>query len=104
MGRQSSNATGEVKPQGDRVSGKAALANDPEAMIPSSFDIRFDTKLVKTSEELPAATPKKPPGPAANVVMSTSGAGRPTPQRARIACGDLRAFLPRRRREPLPPP
>jgi len=73
MGRQSSNATGEVKPQGDRVTGKAALANDPEAMIPSSFDVRFDTKLVKASEELPAATPKKPPGPAANVKPTVTG-------------------------------
>src|SRR2546423_6913835 len=83
MGRQSSNATGEVKPQGDRVSGKAALANDPEAMIPSSFDIRFDTKLVKASEELAAATPKKPPGPAANVKPTVSGVFKATAKKRR---------------------
>jgi hypothetical protein len=85
MGRQSSKATGEVKEQGDRVTGHAALAIDPEAMIPSSFDVRFDTKLIKAGEELPAAAPKKPPGPAANVPATVSGVFKGNGQEAKIA-------------------
>lgn len=73
MGRQSTKATGELKQQGDRVTGKAALAGDPEAMIPSSFDVRFETKLVKAAEDLPASAPKTPPGPAANVKPTVTG-------------------------------
>jgi hypothetical protein len=84
MGRQSSKATGEVKLQGDRVTGKAALANDPESMIPSSFDIRFDTPLVKASAELPAETPRKPPGPAANVKPSVTGVFKGNGKEAKI--------------------
>jgi hypothetical protein len=84
MGRQSSKATGELKQQNDRVSGTAALANDPDAMISGSFDVRFDTKLIKASEELPAATPKKPPGPAANVKPTVTGVFKGNGKEAKI--------------------
>jgi hypothetical protein len=85
MGRQSSKATGELKAQGDRVTGHAELANDPEAMIAGSFDVRFDTKLIKAGEDLPAAGPKKPPGPAANVPATVSGVFKGNGQEAKIA-------------------
>jgi hypothetical protein len=53
-------------------------------MIPSSFDVRFDTKLVKASEELPAATPKNPAGPAANVKPTVSGVFKGNGKEAKI--------------------
>ena len=95
MGRQSSKATGELKAQGDRVTGHAELANDPEAFIPGSFDVRFDTKLIKAGEELPAAAPKKPPGPAANVPATVSGVFKGNGQEAKIA------YVSARWREPF---
>ena len=84
MGRQSTKATGELKQQGDRVTGRAALAEDPEAMIPSGFDVRFETKLVKAAEDLPASTPKRPPGPAANVKPSVTGIFKGNGKEAKI--------------------
>jgi hypothetical protein len=85
MGRQSTKATGELKQQGDRATGKAALASDPEAMIPSGFDVRFETKLVKAAEDLPASTPKKAPGPAANVPPTVTGVFKGNGKDAKLA-------------------
>ena len=67
-----SKATGELKLQDGRVSGKATQARDAEARFPTAFDVRFDVKLLAAGETLPA-TVKKPPGPAANIPPKVTG-------------------------------
>src|SRR5438094_2309915 len=66
------NATGELKVQDGRVSGKASQPRDSEGMFPTAFDVRFDVALPRAGESLPA-TVKKKPGPAANVKPSVTG-------------------------------
>ena len=56
------NATGELKLQDGRVSGKASQPRDSEGMFPTAFDVRFDVALLRAGESLPA-TVKKKPGP-----------------------------------------
>lgn len=72
IGRRSGTATGELKQQDGRLNGKATVANDPQGMFLTSFDVRFETALVKVAESLPASTAKKR-GPAANVPPSATG-------------------------------
>jgi hypothetical protein len=69
IGRRSGTATGELKQQAGRVTGKASVSDDAQGMFPSSFDVRFDTALLKASDSLPASTARKG-GPAANVKPS----------------------------------
>jgi len=84
LGRHSDKAAGEIHVQNGRATGKASQPLETDSMFPSSFDVRFDTKLVKASEELPAATPKKPPGPAANVKPIVSGVFKGNGKEAKI--------------------
>ena len=73
LGRQDpGKATGELKLEEGRVSGKANQPRDAQGMFPTAFDIRFDVKLLATGESLPD-TVKKAPGPAANVKPTVTG-------------------------------
>src|SRR5206468_11191415 len=72
LSRGSGNATGELKLQDGRVSGKASQPNETEGMFPSGFDVHFDVALLRAGESLPATAAKKP-GPAANVKPSVTG-------------------------------
>jgi hypothetical protein len=73
IGNQSGGqATAEVKVVDGRAIGKASQAVEPDAMFPSSFDVRFETPLLKAGESLPESTAKKG-GPAANVKPTVTG-------------------------------
>src|SRR5438552_3413032 len=82
--RGSGNATGELKLQDGRVSGKASQPRDSEGMFPTAFDVRFDVALLRAGESLPA-TVKKKPGPAANVKPSVTGVFKGNGKEAKIA-------------------
>jgi hypothetical protein len=84
IGRRSGTATDELKLQDGRAVGKAVVSGDPEGMFPSSFDVRFDTALVKAGESLPASTAKKG-GPAANVQPSVTGMFKGSGKEAKLA-------------------
>lgn len=70
--REAGKATGELKVQDGKVTGKASQPRDAEGMFPTAFDVRFDVKLLAAGESLPA-TVKKPPGPAANIPPKVTG-------------------------------
>ncbi len=85
IGRRSAGkATGELKLQDGRVSGKASQPRDTEGMFPTAFDVRFDVKLLAAGESLPA-TVKKAPGPAANVKPTVTGLFKGNGKEAKIA-------------------
>jgi hypothetical protein len=72
LGRRLGNATGELKLQDGRVTGKASQPNEKEEMFSSGFDVHFDVALLRAGESLPATVAKKP-GPAANVKPTVTG-------------------------------
>src|SRR5213592_4259466 len=72
LGRRSGSATGELKLQDSRVTGKASQPNETDTMFPNGFDGRFDVALLKAGDSLPAS-PAKKPGPAANIKPSVTG-------------------------------
>jgi len=84
LGRRGGKATGELKLQDNRVSGKASQANDSEEMFSSAFDVRFDVALLRAGESLPPASVKKP-GPAANVKASVTGVFKGNGKEAKLA-------------------
>jgi hypothetical protein len=84
LGRRGGNATGELKLQDGRVSGKASQPNETEGMFPAGFDVRFDVALLRAGESLPA-TVKKKPGPAANVKPSVTGVFKGNGKEAKLA-------------------
>ena len=84
LGNRSGNASGELKLQDGRVSGKASQPNETEGMFPSGFDVRFDVALLRAGESLPA-TVKKKPGPAANVKPSVTGVFKGNGKEAKLA-------------------
>jgi hypothetical protein len=84
LGRRRGNATGELKLQDGRVSGKANQPNETEQMFSSGFDVRFDVALLRAGESLPA-TVKKKPGPAANIKPSVTGVFKGNGKEAKIA-------------------
>ena len=84
LGRHSGEATGELKVQGGRVSGKASQPLETEGMFPSGFDARFDVPLLKAGQSLPASTARKG-GPAANVKPTVSGVFRGNGKEANLA-------------------
>lgn len=82
--RSASKATGELKMQDGRVSGKASQPRDTEGMFPTAFDVRFDVKLLAAGESMPATVVKKP-GPAANVKPTVTGVFKGNGKEAKIA-------------------
>jgi hypothetical protein len=84
LGRRDGNATGELKLQDARVTGKASQPNETEGMFPSGFDVRFDVALLRAGESLPAAVVKKR-GPAANVKPWVTGVFKGNGKDARLA-------------------
>jgi hypothetical protein len=84
LGRRGGNATGELKLQDGRVSGKASQPNETEGMFPAGFDVRFDVALLRAGESLPATVIKKP-GPAANVKPSVAGVFKGNGKDAKLA-------------------
>src|SRR5437667_623545 len=84
LGRRLGNATGELKLQEGRVSGKASQPNETEEMFSAGFDVRFDVALLRAGESLPATVAKKP-GPAANVKPSVTGVFKGNGKDAKLA-------------------
>ena len=84
LGRRLGNATGELKVQDGRVSGKASQPNETEEMFSAGFDVRFDVALLRAGESLPATVAKKP-GPAANVKPSVTGVFKGNGKDAKLA-------------------
>ena len=82
--REAGKATGELKAQDGRVTGKASQPRDAEGMFPTAFDVRFEVKLLGAGETL-APTVKKTPGPAANVPATVSGVFKGNGKEAKIA-------------------
>ena len=82
--REAGKATGELKLQDGRVSGKASQPRDAEGMFPTALDVRFDVKLLAAGESLPP-TVKKTPGPAANVMPTVTGTFKGNGKEAKIA-------------------
>jgi hypothetical protein len=78
------NATGELKLQDGRVSGKVSQPNYTEKFFSAGFDVRFDVALPRAGESLPAAVKKKP-GPAANVKPSVTGVFKGNGKDAKLA-------------------
>ena len=84
LGRRLGNATGELKLQDGRVTGKASEPNETEEMFSSGFDVRFDVALLRAGESLPA-TVTKTPGPAADVKPSVTGVFKGNGKEAKLA-------------------
>jgi hypothetical protein len=84
LGRRLGNATGELKLQDGRVTGKASQPNEKEEMFSAGFDVRFDVALLRAGESLPATVAKKP-GPAANVRPSVTGVFKGNGKEAKLA-------------------
>ena len=84
LGRRRGNATGELKLQTGRVSGKASQPNETEKMFSAGFDVRFDAALLHAGESLPATVTKKP-GPAANIKPSVTGVFKGNGKDAKLA-------------------
>ena len=84
LGRPGGTVTGEVKAQDGRAVGKASATSNPGDMIPSSFDVKFDTALLKAGDSLPPSTARKG-GPAANVTPSVTGIFKGNGKEAKLA-------------------
>ncbi len=77
-------ATGELKLQDGRVSGKASQTYESGGILPSGFDVRFVVALLGAGESLPATSTKKP-GPAANVKPTVTGVFKGNGKEAKLA-------------------
>ena len=84
LGRHSGSATGELKLQDGRVTGKASQPNETDTMFPNGFDARFDVVLLKAGDPLPATTAKKF-GPVANVKPSVTGVFKGNGKEAKLS-------------------
>jgi hypothetical protein len=84
LGRRLGNATGELKLQDGRISGKASQPNETEEMFSAGFGVRFDVALLRAGESVPAAVAKKP-GQAANVKPSVTGVFKGNGKEAKLA-------------------
>ena len=82
--RNAGKATGELKLQDGKVTGKASQPRDAEGMFPTAFDVRFNAKLLAAGESLPATAVKKP-GPAANIKPTVTGMFKGNGKEAKIA-------------------
>lgn len=72
VGRRSGKATGELKLQDGRVSGKGSEPAASGGVFVTAFDAHFDVALLKAGDSLPASTARKG-GPAANIKPSVTG-------------------------------
>jgi hypothetical protein len=68
--RGAGKATGELRVEAGRVSGKASQPRDTDGMFATAFDVHFDVALLRAGDSLP---PSKKPGPAANVKPTVTG-------------------------------
>ena len=84
IGRRSGTATGELRVENGRAIGKATAAKDLQGMFPTSFDVRFETALVKAGESLPASSARKR-GPAANIAPTVTGTFKGNGKEAKLA-------------------
>jgi len=84
LGRRTGEATGELKAQEGRVTGKASQPTETEGMFPSGFEAHFDIALLKPGQSVPASTARKG-GPAANVKPTVSGVFRGNGKEANLA-------------------
>ncbi len=84
LGRRSGTAVGELKLQNGRAAGKITQSSNAEDMFPASFDVRFETALLKADDSLPQSTAKKG-GPAANVPPTVSGVFKGNGKDAKLA-------------------
>ncbi len=84
LGRRTGKATGELKLEDGRVSGKASQPNETEGMFPSGFDVHFDVALIKAADSLAASVTKKR-GPAANVKPTVTGVFKGNGKEAKLA-------------------
>ncbi len=82
--RSGSAATAELKVINGRVTGKASQEVEPDATFPSSFNVRFETPLLKAGESLPESTVKKG-GPAADVKPTVAGTFKGNGKDAKVA-------------------
>jgi hypothetical protein len=82
LGRHKGEATGELKVQDGRATGKANQPNETEGMFPSGLDVHFDVALLRAGESLP---PSKKPGPAANVKPTVTGVFKGNGKDAKVA-------------------
>src|SRR5205823_14025433 len=84
IGRHSGTVMGELHVKDGRVRGSAEVSGDTQGMFPTSFDVRFETALVKANESLPESTAKKG-GPPANVPPSVTGVFNGNGKEAKVA-------------------
>ncbi|HEX8281724.1 MAG TPA: hypothetical protein VF551_10115 [Chthoniobacterales bacterium] len=84
LGRHSGKASGELKLQDGRVTGRASQPLESEGMFPTGFDARFDVALLKQGEALPASTARKG-GPAADVKPFVTGVFKGNGKEANLA-------------------
>jgi hypothetical protein len=84
IGRRSGTAAGDLKLKDGRVSGSAKVAEDTQGMFPTSFDVRFETTLIKAGDSLPESTAKKGGSPA-NVPPTVTGIFRGNGKEAKFA-------------------
>ncbi len=84
IGRKSGTATGQLKIEGARATGSAKVSEDTQGMFPTSFEVRFETALVKANESLPESTVKKG-GPPANVAPTVTGVFTGNGKEAKLA-------------------
>ena len=82
LGRHRGDATGELKVQDGRATGKANQPNETEGMFPSGLNLHFDVALLRAGESLP---PSAKPGPAANVKPTVTGAFKGNNKDAKLA-------------------
>jgi hypothetical protein len=84
IGRKSGTATGQLKIEGARATGSAKVSEDTQGMFPTSFEVRFETALVRANEALPESTAKKG-GPPANVPPTVTGVFTGNGKEAKLA-------------------
>ena len=82
LGRHRGDATGELKVQDGRATGKANQPNETEGMFPSGLNVHFDVALLRAGESLP---PSAEPGPAANVKSTVTGVFKGNNKDAKLA-------------------
>ena len=84
LGPSLRTATGDLKLEAKRVSGKATQRDEPGAPFPYAFDVQFDTALLGAGEP-PSDGESTKRGPAANVKPSVTGIFKGNGKEAKLA-------------------